>query len=100
MEQAEKRKVLCKGLQHVGIPTNDLQKSLDFYQSLGFETVYRTRNEAAGEDVAFCRLGDLTLELYENGKAAGYPGPSTTWRWTSPTWKGPMPWCSSWGIRW
>ena len=71
MEQAEKMKALCKGLQHVGIPTNDLQKSLGFYQSLGFETVYRTRNEAAGEDVAFCRLGDLTLELYENGKAAG-----------------------------
>ena len=74
MEQAEKMKALCKGLQHVGIPTNDLQKSLGFYQSLGFETVYRTRNEAAGEDVAFCRLGDLTLELYENGKAAGVSG--------------------------
>ena len=64
MEQAEKMKALCKGLQHVGIPTNDLQKSLGFYQSLGFETVYRTRNEAAGEDVAVGRRGDLTLVRY------------------------------------
>ena len=58
------------GLQHVGLPTNDLQKTLAFYEGLGFETVYQVKNEAAGEDVAFLRLQGLTLEVYENGKAA------------------------------
>ena len=58
------------GLQHVGLPTNDLKKTLAFYESLGFETVYQVKNEAAGEDVAFLRLQGLTLEVYENGKAA------------------------------
>ena len=58
------------GLQHVGLPTNDLKKTLTFYEGLGFETVYQVKNEAAGEDVAFLRLQGLTLEVYENGKAA------------------------------
>ncbi len=69
MEIAEQMKSLCKGLQHVGIPTNDLEKTGAFYQSIGFEQVYRTRNESTGEDVAFYRLGDLTLEVYQNGEA-------------------------------
>lgn len=58
------------GLQHVGLPTNDLQETIRFYQGLGFETVYQVRNEAAGEDVAFLRLKNLTIEAYENGRAA------------------------------
>ena len=58
------------GLQHVGLPTNDLKATIAFYESLGFETVYQVKNEAAGEDVAFLRLQGLTLEVYENGKAA------------------------------
>lgn len=58
------------GLQHVGLPTNDLKATIAFYESLGFETVYQVRNEAAGEDVAFLRLKNLTIEAYENGRAA------------------------------
>lgn len=58
------------GLQHVGLPTNDLKATIAFYESLGFETVYQVRNEAAGEDVAFLRLKNLTIEAYENGQAA------------------------------
>lgn len=60
---------LVRGLQHVGLPTNDLEKTRKFYESLGFQEVYRTCNEAAGEDVSFLRLGGLTLEVYENGRA-------------------------------
>ena len=62
------------GLQHVGLPTNDLKATIAFYESLGFETVYQVRNEAAGEDVAFLRLKNLTIEAYENGKAAMQSG--------------------------
>ena len=69
MEAAKQWKALSKGLQHIGIPTNDMKKTGEFYESLGFEAVYRTWNEAAGEDVAFFRLGNLTLEVYENGQA-------------------------------
>ena len=40
METAKEFQKLCKGLQHVGIPTADLQKTLAFYESLGFEKAY------------------------------------------------------------
>lgn len=57
------------GLQHVGIPTNNLKKSILFYEGLGFENVYQVLNEKAGEEVAFLRLGNLTLEIYETHSA-------------------------------
>ena len=63
---------ISTGLQHIGLPTNDMQKTLDFYQALGFEVAYQTVND--GEPVAFLRLGDLTFEAYENGRAPGYTG--------------------------
>ena len=56
------------GLQHVGLPTNDLKATIAFYESLGFETVYQVRNEAAGEDVAFLRLKNLTIEPTKTGR--------------------------------
>ena len=58
------------GLQHVGLPTNDMDKTIAFYEGLGFENVYETVNEAAKERVAFLRLGNLTMEAYENKQAA------------------------------
>ena len=57
-------------LQHIGIPANDLEATTAFYEALGFHTAFRTVNEAAGEKVAFLRLGDITIETYENGQAA------------------------------
>ena len=41
------------GVAHVGLPTNDLQKTVEFYKSLGFEVIMQTYNEKAGEKVAF-----------------------------------------------
>ena len=40
----EKRKILdtCNGLQHIGIPTGDMEKTCAFYTELGFETVSYT----------------------------------------------------------
>lgn len=57
------------GVQHIGMPTNNLNATMDFYKKIGFDTVLRTYNEAAKEEVAFMRLGDLTLEIFESGKA-------------------------------
>lgn len=55
------------GLQHIGIPTNDLGKTLAFYQSLGFETQYEVNNK--GEQVAFLQLAHVMIETYQNHQA-------------------------------
>lgn len=62
------------GIQHVGIPTNDMQKSIHFYKDLGFEVIWQTVNEQNGESVAFLRLGNLTMEVYENKQDVMKPG--------------------------
>lgn len=58
------------GVQHIGIPTNDVEKTIEFYVGLGFEIALFTLNEAANEKVAFLRLGNLMIETYENKAAA------------------------------
>lgn len=62
------------GVQHIGIPTDDIEKTVDFYIGLGFRVALRTVNEAANEKVAFLRLGDLTVETYENHAAKNEAG--------------------------
>ena len=63
---------IATGLQHIGVPTNDIEATLRFYTALGFEVAHRADNN--GEQVAFLRLGDLTIETYQNGKAVGQAG--------------------------
>lgn len=55
-----------KGIQHIGIPTNDIEKTVSFYQGLGFEVALATVNEAADEKVAFLKMKNLMIETYEN----------------------------------
>ena len=31
------------GIQHIGIPTNDIEKTIAFYKELGFETALQTK---------------------------------------------------------
>lgn len=57
------------GLQHIGIPTNDIEETITFYKKLGFEIALQTVNKEADEKVAFLRLNTLVIETYEN-KAA------------------------------
>lgn len=57
------------GIQHIGIPTNDIEKSIEFYQRLGFEVAYKTINKASNEKVAFLKMKNLMIETYENGNA-------------------------------
>ena len=63
---------IATGLQHIGVPTNDIEATLRFYTALGFEVAHRADNN--GEQVAFLRLGDLTVETYQNGRAVGQAG--------------------------
>lgn len=57
------------GIQHVGIPTNDIEATIKFYEKLGFETAFQTVNQEAGEKVAFLKLHNFVIETYENKKA-------------------------------
>ncbi len=59
------------GLQHVGIPTKDIEGSIRFYAGLGFEEIYQTRN--ADSRVAFLKLNDLVVEIWE-GATTGLSG--------------------------
>lgn len=65
-------KAFCTGVQHIGIPTNDIATTIAFYQSLGFTLALRTSNN--GEEVAFLQLHNLVIETYQNHQAAMQPG--------------------------
>ena len=65
-------KKIATGLQHIGVPTNDIAKTIDFYTALGFEVAHRANNN--GALVAFLKLGDLVIETYQNGKAVHQAG--------------------------
>lgn len=57
------------GVQHIGIPTNNIDETISFYKSIGFSIVMETVNEAAGEKVAFLQNKNLVIETYENKNA-------------------------------
>ena len=62
-----KIKDFTTGVQHIGIPTNDINKTIEFYHALGFETALRTVN--GNEEVAFLQLHNLIIETYLNHQA-------------------------------
>ena len=55
------------GVQHIGIPTNDIKKTIEFFQLLGFDIAYRTIN--GPEEVSFLQLHNLVIETYQNHQA-------------------------------
>ncbi len=69
-------KNLCKshikGIQHIGIPTQKYQETLEFYQTLGFEIV--NQEEYQGKNVSFLRIGNVMLEVYESETTAEVTG--------------------------
>ncbi len=62
-----KIKDFTTGVQHIGIPTNDINKTIEFYHALGFDTALRTVNGT--EEVAFLQLHNLIIETYQNHQA-------------------------------
>ena len=56
------------GIQHIGIPTNNIEETINFYLTLGFTTALRTINGT--EEVAFLQLHNLVIETYQNRQAA------------------------------
>ena len=49
------------GIQHIGLPTAEVQKTIDFYRGLGFTLA--TRHDINGRDFAFVQLGSLLIEI-------------------------------------
>ena len=59
MNLAQNFKANTTGIQHLGIPTEELEKTVAFYQGLGFETTW------TNGEVAFLQLGSLVIETYK-----------------------------------
>lgn len=57
------------GIQHIGIPTSDIETTIRFYEGLGFQTMHTNQVPANQAKVAFLQLGNLMLEIYENHQA-------------------------------
>lgn len=56
------------GVQHIGIPTKDMEATQLFYEKLGFEAAFETIND--GSKVKFFKLGNLVMEAYESEEVA------------------------------
>lgn len=61
-------KALVKGVQHIGIPTNDMNKTVEFYEELGFGVVFKAAN------VKFMKIGNLVIEIYIAEKVNNFYG--------------------------
>ena len=57
------------GVQHIGIPTNDMNATVDFYKKLGFEIAFETIVKEENCRVCFFKLKNLCIEAYENRQA-------------------------------
>ena len=58
--------------KHLGIPTKDIDKTIAYYQMIGFELVHETMN---GENrVAFLKWNDLIIETYESNQVSEVTG--------------------------
>ena len=62
------------GVAHVGLPTNNIEKTIEFYKSLGFDLIMETYNEKAHEKVAFLKVQNYCIETFENKKAVMMDG--------------------------
>ena len=54
---------LFDGVQHIGLPTNCYDETVEFYEYLGFKQIYSTLN--GKNRVAFLKQGNLVVETYE-----------------------------------
>ena len=62
------------GIQHIGLPTNDLNKTIAFYESLGFEKTFETTLPT--DYVAFLQLKNIVIEAFQSTGEPAAPGKS------------------------
>jgi lactoylglutathione lyase len=62
-------KNIIKGVQHLGIPVIDMDKTIKWYTDmLNFETIYKAHipvNNKENIKIAFIKLGNIVLEFYQ-----------------------------------
>lgn len=63
---------ICNGIQHIGIPAADVEKTCRFYEGLGFVRAFETEIHDS-QKVAFLQSGNLVLEVYQS-ETAGMAG--------------------------
>ena len=55
------------GIAHIGIPTNDIEKTIEFYKRLGFQVLLETyKREGFAKKWLFCNLQNYSIETFEN----------------------------------
>lgn len=54
--------IKTKGLAHIGIPTSDLEKSIAFYQNLGFQIIV-DKKELEGNNFIFMECSGVIIGL-------------------------------------
>ena len=52
------------GIQHIGLPTNDMDKTIAFYKTLGFEVASECMLPT--DRVAFLKLKNICIETYQS----------------------------------
>ena len=52
-------------IQHLGLPTRDFKKTIEFYEGLGFHIRWKNPDR----DCAFIRLGQVEIETYQRDTA-------------------------------
>jgi len=69
-------KEFLEKLHHIGIPTTDMDSTIDFYTKLGGEIIFEKVDEDDGNPcrVTHIRFSDLIIELYEREKNLGESG--------------------------
>lgn len=60
-------------LQHIGLPTECMDETKNFYEDLGFQVVYSTILEN-GQHVTFMDGRNMRLEIYEVEQSQKMPG--------------------------
>ena len=63
------------GIQHIGLPTNDIEATIKFYETLGFEVA--SRCDLPTDKVAFLKLKNICIETYQSKEgdcAKGFDG--------------------------
>lgn len=60
---------LFMGIQHIGLPTKDVAKTIAFYETFGFQVEWSKDNGPA-DHVAFLKCGCFVIETYYAEKPA------------------------------
>ena len=63
-----------KDIQHIGIPTKDIEATTEFYSSLGFKLLEEVCNDEGQAVCRFLGLYHTVIETYVLPEIKGFPG--------------------------